>query len=368
MSQSSIRYAILVTLSFIFISNANIANLQQVRSDTINTEFVTVDSIQHPKSKDLRVYFFRLRDSSTPRPTVYFCHGIGASHPDYYNLLIDYVVSHNVNVCYSTYKHAKAAVFPRLAYLQLWRGFTAGHRKWKKFIDDTQIGFIGHSFGGGAAVNMAWRAVHKKGWGSKGCFIYTMAPWYCHGMNKERFSEFPAHTILVTQVYEEDYINDYRMAQDIFRSFNIPESRKCFITVFNGKKGSVAVPADHSLPGVRDKNRYMGRYVVYPVIDSLVYYSFQETYKEQLGRKRQRGQLRKTGLDDGWVCTFLKSKQCAFKRSQSKYLNFWGHAMNPRANSSRIMPAPVRLCVKTPQTVVRYCAFGVSKILGKKGK
>ena len=365
MSQSSNRHGILVTLFFVWVSKANIVNFQQVNSNSFSAEFVIVDSIPHPRSKELHVYFFRPRNITTPRPTVYFCHGIGATHPEYYGLLINYVVSHNVNVCYSTYKPVKAAIFPRATCSQLWRGFTAGHRKWKDFIDDTQIGFIGHSYGGGAAVHMAWRAVHKSKWGSKGCFIYTMAPWYCHKMNARRFNDFPSHTILVTQVFEDDYTNDYRMAQDIFRSFKIPENRKCFITVFTAKKDSTDVPAGHSVPGVEDKNRYLGRYAVYPVIDSLVYYSFHETFEKQLGRVRRRGQLRKTGINDGWECTFLKGTKCAFKRSQRKYLNFWGHAMNPRFKGTRLMPTPVRLCVQTPQTLIRYCSFGVSQILEK---
>lgn len=365
MSQSSIKYGILVTLLFFWASKANLVNPQQVNSDSFITDLVIVDSIPHPRSKDLKVYFFRPRNSTTPIPTVYFCHGIGATHPEYYDLLIDYVVSHNVNVCYSTYKPVKAAIFPRAAYSQLWRGFAAGHRKWKDFIDDTQIGFIGHSYGGGAAIHMAWRAVHKRKWGSKGCFIFTMAPWYCRKMNKKRLGDFPSHTILVTQIYEDDFTNDYRMAQDIFRSLKIPENRKCFITVFNAKKGSVDVSAGHSVPGVEDKNRYMGRYVIFPVIDSLVYYSFHETFEEQLGRVRQRGQLRKTGIEDGWECTLLTGTKCAYKRSQRKYLNFWGHAMNPRLKGTRLMPPPVRLCVQTPQTMIRYCAFGVSQVLGR---
>ena len=365
MSKSTIRYGILITLHFFWLSKANTVNLQQSNSSSFSTEFVIVDSILHPRSKELQVYFFRPRNATKPCPTIYFCHGIGATHPEYYRLLIDYIVSHNINVCYSTYKHVKAALFPRSTYSQLWRGFVAGHRKWKDFIDDTQIGIIGHSYGGGAAANMAWKAVHKMKWGSKGLFVYTMAPWYCHKMSAKRFSDFPSHTILVTQVYEDDFINDYRMAQDIYYSFKIPENRKCFITVFNARKDSSDVSADHCVPCVEDKNRYMGRYVVYPVIDSLLYYSFHETYEEQVGRVRQRGQLRKTGICDGWECTFLKGTECAFKCSQRRYLNFWGHAMNPRFKGTRLMPVPVRLCAQTPQTILRYCAFGVSQVLGK---
>ncbi len=365
MNQSSIKYGILVTLLFVWASNANIVNYKQKNIDSINTEFIIMDSIPHPHSMKMNVYFFRPANATTPRPTIYFCHGIGVTHPDYYKLLIDYVVSHNVNVCFSTYKPVKAVISPRATYSQLWSGFVAGHRKWKGFIDDTQIGFIGHSYGGGAAVHMAWRAVHKMKWGSKGCFIYAMAPWYCHKMNTRHFKDFPSHTILVTQVFEDDYINDYRIAQDIFHSFKIPENRKCFITVFTAKKDSVDLPAGHCLPGLEKGNRYLGRYIVNPVIDSLMYYTFNESYKEQSGRIRKRGQLRKTGANDGLECTFLKGKKCAFTRPQCKYLNFWGHAMNPRFKGTRLMPPPVRLCVQTPQTVIRYFTFGISQVFGK---
>ncbi len=363
MKQTSIKYGILLTMFIFRVGKASIADFHQANSDSFSTEYIIVDSIHHPRCEELKVYFFRSKNVTTPCPTIYFCHGIGATHPEYYDILIDYIVSHNVNVCYSTCQPVKAAVFPRDAYTQLWRGFVAGHRKWEDFIDDKQVGFVGHSYGGGAAVHMAWRAVHKRNWGSKGCFVYTMAPWYCHKMNKKRFGDFPSHTILVTQVYEDDHTNDYRMAQDIFNSFLMPDDRKCFITVFSAKKDSINVPAGHSVPVVEDENRYLGRHVVYPVIDSLLFYAFNEPFEEQIGRVRRRGQLRKTGESDGWECTFLKGSKCAFKRSQRKYLNFWGHAMNPRIKGSRLMPVPVRLCIRTPQTVMRYCAFGVSKVL-----
>jgi hypothetical protein len=323
---------------------------------------IVVDSIPHPADKSLQVYFFRQRERTAQLPTIYFCPGIGSTDWLRYRELLVYLVTHGVNVCYSPYNPVIAAVFPTHTYSAMWRGFSEGNRTWKRFIDNERIGFIGHSYGGGAAPYMAWRAVNIRKWGSKSCFIYTMAPWYCHRMNGRRFNDFPAHTILVTQVFEDDHTNDYRMANDIHQSFPLSESRKCFITVFTGKRDTAIVRASHTVPEIQEGKRDLGRIAVFPVIDSLLYYAFGESFEKQAGRCRGAGHMRIIGGSDGLECRFFKGKTCAFRRSQNDYLNFWGHAMNPRFQAVRCLPPPVRLCVQTPQTIARYCAFFTSSI------
>jgi hypothetical protein len=323
---------------------------------------ITVDSIPHPNRSDLQVYFFRPATARGPLPTIFFSHGIGAIHPDRYRLLIHYLVRQNVSVCYSNYTSSHAALAPRAAYTQLWQGFQAGHDTWKKYIDDQRIGFIGHSYGGGATPKIAWKAIHQKKWGSKACFIYIMAPWYCHGMTASRFESFPAHTILVTQVFEDDNINDYRIAADIFNSIRIPLERKCFITVFSAKKGESHIPALHTVPEISPEDHHLGRYVVLPVVDSLLLYAFNESETRQSQHSVRREQLRTSGTDDGWECVFYKGMSCALKKPQRKYLNFWGHGMNPRLTMTKHMPPLLRLCLQTPGTIIRYCAFGIDRI------
>ena len=359
MLHKKIGYGFLLNMLFIWSGNANIS----YNNFNVNiTEKVIVDSIEHPKNPELKVYFFRPENTYKPLPVIYFCHGIGATNPQTYRFLIDYIVANNVCVCYSTCDPVLAAITPRVAYTHLWKGFVAGHKKWKQFIDNRRIGIVGHSYGGGAAANIAWKAVHQKKWGKNGCFVYIMAPWYCYGMNSNRFNEFPKHTILVTQVFEDDNINDYRMACDIYRSFGIPKDRKCFITVFSAKNGSTKVEADHGVPEVRKTENLLGKYVVFPVIDSLLYYAFDESFNSHPNTQKRRYQLRTTGAEQGWECRFIKDNTCALKQPQSNYINFWGHSMNPRIKGTRAMPRILRLGLHTPQTIIRYCALGLGRM------
>jgi len=356
-------YGFLLILLIIWSSNANISSSNCSISIT---EKVIADSITHPQNPDLKVYFFRPVNNNKPLPVIYFCHGIGATHPQRYRFLIDYIVANNVCVCYSACDPFIAAISPATAYSHLWKGFVAGQKKWKRFIDIRKIGIVGHSYGGGAAANIAWNAVNRKRWGANGCFIYIMAPWYCYEMNADRFKEFPKHTILVTQVFEDDNINDYRMACDIYRSFEIPKDRKCFITVFSAKNGTTKVDADHGVPEVQKERNLLGKYVVFPVIDSLLYYAFDDSFNALPGTPKRNKQLRTTGIEQGWECRFIKDNRCALKQHQSNYVNFWGHCMNPRIKGTRAMPRLLRLGVHTPQTIVRYCALGLERMSDEK--
>jgi hypothetical protein len=188
-----------------------------------------------------------------------------------------------------------------------------------------------------------------------------MAPWYCYGMSRWHFGCFPEHTIVVTQVFEDDDINDYRMAEDIFDSFRIRENRKCFISVFTARKSVSTVPAVHALPEMKFDSRDVGKAVVLPVIDSLFCYAFNDSLAHAHENIPREERFRKRDAGEGMSCTFYKGKECVFGTSQSGYLNFWGHGMNPRSKLTYHFPSAIRLTLKTPEMLIRYMAFGIGQ-------
>jgi len=335
------------------------ASIENNSSTTISNQ-ILVDSIFHPDSDGNQIYFYRSTQRYTSAPTIFFCPGIGENNPQTYQNIIDYVLAQQVNLCYLSYGALSPGAFPRLTYNSFWRGICAAQNKWRNYLDSTKIGFVGHSYGGGMTSYVAWRAVKKKSWGTNGIFIYAMAPWYCHKMSALRWNDFPPHTILVTQVFENDRINDFRIAEDIFNSIKISNERKCFITVMNGSHQGKDLLVDHSLPC--RKNQSKSNIIVNPVIDSLIFYSFTESYRTQLGRKREALKQSVVSSGQGGKYAFIKGNRCPLNTSQSEFLNFWDHAINPQDKSTQWIPPPLRMCLKTPQTAAHYALWGLKAI------
>jgi hypothetical protein len=251
---------------------------------------------------------------------------------------------------------------PLTAYRHLWKGIEHAAGRWDTYIDNTRIGFIGHSYGGGAIPRMAWKACQVKGWGSKSLFLYIMAPWYCHGMTRRHFADFPAHTILVVQAFQDDNINDYRIADDIFNSFTIAENRKCFITVYTATRDDAQIPSGHTMPELNTGASQAGKQVILPIIDSLLCYAFNDSVAQANKNSRRISGLRSACDADGLTCRFYKGRRCAFVKPQSRYVNFWRHAMNPRQTYINGLPAAMGRVLKTPETLFRYSAYGVARL------
>jgi hypothetical protein len=156
----------------------------------------------------------------------------------------------------------------------LWESFKKAVTNYPNIIDTSKVGFMGHSFGGGASFALAHKAFINEGWGQNGRFIFTMAQWYAYQITQEDLQNFPANTKLITQVYDDDVTNDHRLAIDIFKNIAIPYSEKDFILIKKSVLPSYTYTAEHNLPNTQSAYDAYDYYGIYRLLDALIDYSF----------------------------------------------------------------------------------------------
>ncbi|MBD3322800.1 MAG: hypothetical protein GF350_17000 [Chitinivibrionales bacterium] len=291
----------------------------------------TVDSIQNPADRQSFVYFYR-PEARGRSPVIFFCHGIGATDPRTYRSLIRHIAGTGMCLIYAQYPRAKASYNPEVTYRTLWAGFTAATEHFSARIDTSKIGFLGHSYGGGAVPSLAHKAFTEKKWGQDGAFLFITAPWYSYALTPKKLHGFPSHVKLVMQVYANDEINDHRMAKDIYENITIPYSEKAYIILHSDSSTACTLSADHSTP-TDNRIDLLDSYGIYRVFDALADYSFN---KNQAGKPvalnsgvpgKETPEL--SGIV-GHPAFFDVMHTPYLLHPQSYYLNFWKHAMNPR--------------------------------------
>jgi hypothetical protein len=134
-------------------------------------------------------------------------------------------------------------------------------------MDLTRVGFVGHSFGGGANPTMAYRGFVTKGWGARGGFIMSLAPWYTYFSDDAQLAQIPAHVIHAVQVYDEDTMNDHRMAIEMHAAMRV--TKKLFLVVHSRTVGACRLSANHMLPG-RKSAKALLEYGYFRPLDILV--------------------------------------------------------------------------------------------------
>ncbi|MDW8220200.1 MAG: alpha/beta hydrolase [Bacteroidota bacterium] len=220
------------------------------------------------------------RGSTSPRPTLLFAHGFGGNNPNFYGELLRNCVSRGYTVVFVPYP---VSINFASLYRTLDSGFTEAVRRFPMLIDSTRIGFAGHSFGAGALPSLAYKAFVQRNWGTRGKFLFSMAPWYSLEISQQQLRSFPADTKLIMQIYADDAINDHRMAMDIFLNISIPDDNKDFVTVFADTVQGYIYEAGH---GVCTMNTPTGGrfdaydyYAVFRLLDALMQYTFDTTNK-----------------------------------------------------------------------------------------
>lgn len=209
-------------------------------------------------------------------PVVFFGHGFGATSPVHYHSLAEHLASRGIAVVYTPYP--TAALGHERRYATLWAGFQAAAASPGLDLDLSRVGFVGHSYGGGATPSMAWRGIVERGWGRRGAFLMVMAPWYVLDVGDEELASFPSGTRLLVQVYEDERINDPRIAIDLYHAFAVPETHKAFVTVRSDAHGGCELRAGHTTPatdGIRGTLDPLDRYAVFRLLDALVVDAFE---------------------------------------------------------------------------------------------
>lgn len=236
---------------------------------------VIAQEIDHPAWPGRKVTLHRPSDADAPVPVVFFAHGFGATQPVHYRGLVEHMVSRGLAVVYAPYRSGAASHAER--YRMLWAGFAAAAEQGAPWLDLTRTGFLGHSFGGGATPELARRGLVESGWGSSGAFVMVMAPWYVLGIDDAGLSALPPHTRVLVQVYEDERINDHRIAIELFDSLGNGHP-KSFVLIRSDRRGLCRLRATHTTPvtdSVRGRVDGLDRHGVFRLVDALAADAFE---------------------------------------------------------------------------------------------
>ncbi len=243
---------------------------------------VATDYVASPLWPGMNVTVYSPFGADLPAPVIFLAHGFNANYSFIYHNLMHHFASRGFAVVFSPYPGMAASLLTPVTILErydvLWEGFRQAVREFPDLIDSTRIGFIGHSFGGGAVPAMAKRAINQ-GWGENGCFMMPLAPWYFYDISEEELQNFAPQTKLVMQVYEGDIVNDHRLAIDIFDHISIADAEKDFVEVFSDNIEGYFYNADHGLPETFAVYNALDSYAVFRLADALADYSLKGIQK-----------------------------------------------------------------------------------------
>ena len=237
----------------------------------VETEFVS-----SPLWPGMNVTVYYQADAALPAPVIFFAHGFNANYAFLYQNLLQHFASRGYVVVFSPYPGMSASLLTPVTILErydvLWEGFRQAVHEFPDLIDSTSVGFIGHSFGAGAVPAMTKRAINS-GWGSNGCFMMPLAPWYYYDISEEELQNFAPQTKLLIQVYQGDIVNDHRLAIDIFDHISIADAEKDFAEVFSDNYEGYFYDADHGLPETFAIYNALDYHAVFRLADALADYS-----------------------------------------------------------------------------------------------
>lgn len=202
-----------------------------------------------------------------PRPVIFFGHGFGPGRTETYADIIRHMVSRGHIVVFSTYPMRGVTVDQR--YDSLWQGFETAAMRLSSQMDLTRVAFVGHSFGASAVPAMAYKGLVEKGWGKNGAFLMELAPWYSYQITNAKFAALPVKAVQFIEVYDNDEVNDHRMAIDLYNTSRTPD-RFYFLVQSNA---ACSFTANHATPGT-NSSTLQKQYAVSRPFDALADWVF----------------------------------------------------------------------------------------------
>ena len=222
--------------------------------NAVQTTTLPHPTVDVPATREAVVTVFSPVDDPGPHPVILWSHAFGATEAVQYGGLMQQLASHGYVVIHSTYQTPPLSPFDvGLRYGQLWAGFETAVEEVGDALDMdlSRVGVAGHSFGGGASLVMFKRAVLERGWGSKGSFIATLAPFRIQDFGSDDAAAVPRKTKLLVEVYDDDETNDHRGAiEDIWKplSGSIRPVDRDYLLVHTAENGGCRLPTNHSVP------------------------------------------------------------------------------------------------------------------------
>lgn len=221
-------------------------------------------------AKNIEIYY--PADISTKVPTIFYSHAYGGNISANISGVLNFVAMKGYAIVFVPYQTVGVTVNDR--YTNLLEGFRQAARSYPNIIDTTKVGFVGHSFGGGASFGNAYKCFTENNWGQSGRFIYALAQWYTYNITQAQLQAFPANTKLLTEIFDDDVTNDHRMAIDIFSNISIPASEKDFILLKSDTVSGNIYVADHVVPNTAAAFNAFDYYAYYRLLDALCDYTF----------------------------------------------------------------------------------------------
>jgi len=232
---------------------------------------VATQSFANPNFSGHDIVIYYPAGITSPVPTIFYSHAFGGNNPDNISGFLKFVAKKGYAVVFVPYQTTGVTVQDR--YSNLLNGFIQAAQDYPNIIDTTKVGFVGHSFGGGASFANAYHCFTTLNWGQSGRFIFAMAQWYSYSISQTELQSFPDDVKLLTLVYGDDITNDQRMANDIFNTINIPASEKDYLRVKSDTIGGYVYTADHVVPNDSAFDA-LDYYAYYRLFDAMCDYAF----------------------------------------------------------------------------------------------
>lgn len=245
--------------------------------------------VANPEWPALPVFVFLPDGAPLPVPVLLLAHAYLEAHDveDAYAGLVAHLGSRGLAVVYPSYPSSGRH---EQRYAALWSGFVAGLEAARGLLDLSRMGFIGHSYGAGAVPATAWRALREQGWGSRGAFLYLMAPWFALQIDADALRDFPPHARVLVQVFDDDTANDHRIAIALFEAIGVPGPHKDYLRVQSDRRGACELPALHTVPlsrGAWARDDALDQRAVFRLVDALAAAAFEG---DEAGRRVALGQ------------------------------------------------------------------------------
>jgi hypothetical protein len=242
--------------------------------------------LENPLWPDHALHVYTPEGLDRAVPLMILAHANGNPDPASYVGLIRHVVSRGNALVYPSHQLESHRHGER--YSALWDGVRAAVDARADRFHLGRIGFVGHSYGAGALLHLAHRALVDEGWGADGAFLFSMAPWYALGLEGRNPHDL-VHLKALFLVFEDDEVTDHRIAIAQRRSLG-GEIESDYLLLHADRRGGCELPAPHSVPqsgGLGGREDAFDERAVFRLLDALAAYAFHgdpEARRVALGR------------------------------------------------------------------------------------